>query len=154
MSEQPPQTSSPATGPRSIDLTRIGEGRYKATNARGGLVPIGSGHDPDFSPVELLLAGLAGCSAIDVDLITGKRADPVSFDVRADGVKVRDEQGNHMTDFRVTFDVRFPASDEGDAARAVLQRSIDQTRDRLCSVGRTIALGAPVEYAQEDLNRG
>lgn len=152
MSEQPTQTTAPGTGHRSIDLTRIGEGRYKATNGRGGQLPIGSGGDPDFSPVELLLAGLAGCSAIDVDLITGKRSDPVSFDVRAEGVKVRDEQGNHMTDFRVTFDVRFPEGQAGDAARGVLGRSIEQTRDRLCSVGRTIALGAPLEYDQDDLS--
>ena len=59
---------------RGIDLTRIGEARYKATNGRGGVLPIGAGGDPDFTPVELLLAAIAGCSAIDVDLITGKRA--------------------------------------------------------------------------------
>lgn len=154
MSEQSAPTNAPGAGHRSIELSRIGEGRYKASNARGGVLPIGSGSDPDFSPVELLLAGLAGCSAIDVDLITGKRADAGSFVVRAEGVKIRDEQGNHMTDFKVTFDVRFPEGSEGDAARAVLGRSIEQTRDRLCSVGRTIAIGAPVEYDQADLSRG
>ena len=82
---------------RSIDLTQIGEGRYKATNGRGGVLPIGAGDDPDFTPVELLLAAIAGCSAIDVDLITGKRAAAVSFDVHAEGHKVRDEHGNHLT---------------------------------------------------------
>lgn len=153
MSEQPAQSTAPGTGHRSVQLSKIGEGRYLATNARGGVLPIGSGADPDFSPVELLLAGLAGCSAIDVDLITGKRADAESFVVRAEGVKIRDEQGNHMTDFKVTFDVHFPEGSQGDAARGVLGRSIEQTRDRLCSVGRTIALGAPVEYDQDDLSR-
>lgn len=135
---------------RSIDLSRIGEGRYKATNARGGVLPIGSGADPDFTPVELLLAALAGCSAIDVDLITGKRAAAVSFDVRATGHKVRDDGGNHLTDLRVTFDVRFPEGAEGDAAREVLPRSLEQTRDRLCTVGRTVALGEPVVYTSAD----
>ncbi|SRR6266508_768263 len=130
---------------RSIDLSRMGHGRYKATNRRGGVLPIGSGDDPDFSPVELLLAALAGCSAIDVDLITGKRAQPLSFDVRAQGDKIRDEQGNHLTNIKVTFDVVFPEGDDGDAARAVLPRSIQQSRDRLCTVSRTVAIGAPVE---------
>lgn len=152
MTEQAAETN-PALGHRQVDLTRIGEGRYKATNARGGVLPIGSGGDPDFSPVELLLAGLAGCSAIDVDLITGKRAEAISFDVRAEGVKVRDEQGNHLTDLKVTFDVRFPEGEEGDAARGVLPRSLEQTRDRLCSVGRTVALPSPVDYDQGDLSR-
>ena len=90
---------------RGIELTKIGEGRYKATNARGGVVAVGSGGDPDFTPVELLLAAIAGCSAIDVDLITGKRAQATGFDVVAEGDKVRDEGGNHLTGLRVTFEI-------------------------------------------------
>jgi putative redox protein len=132
---------------RYVDLTRIGEGRYKATNRRGGVLPIGSGDDPDFTPVELLLAALAGCGAIDVDYITGRRADAESFDVRAEGDKVRDEQGNHLVDLRVTFDIRFPEGEAGDAARAVLPRTIEMTRDRLCTVSRTVTLGERVEMA-------
>src|SRR6187200_415690 len=101
---------------RFIDMEKIGDGRYKATNARGGVLPIGSGDDPDFSPVELLLAAIAGCGAIDVDLITGKRSQPEHFEVRAEGHKVRDEKGNHLVDLRVTFDVRFPDGEAGDRA--------------------------------------
>lgn len=133
---------------RSIDLTRIGRGRYKATNGRGGQLPIGSGGDPDFTPVELLLAAIAGCSAIDVDLITGKRAEALSFDVTAQGHKVRDERGNHLVDLRVTFDVVFPDGEAGDAARAAMPRSLQQTRDRLCTVSRTVALGEAVTYQE------
>jgi uncharacterized OsmC-like protein len=130
---------------RYVTLTQIGQDRYKATNRRGGVLPIGSGDDPDFSPVELLLAALAGCASIDVAAITGKRSAPERFDVRAEGDKVRDEQGNHLTNLRVTFDIAFPEGEAGDAARAVLQRSIEQSRDRLCTVSRTVALGTPVE---------
>src|SRR6185436_20302327 len=116
---------------RSVHLSQMGEGRYKAVNRRGGVLPIGSGDDPDFSPVELLLAAIAGCGAIDVDLITGKRSQPEHFEVRAEGHKVRDEKGNHLVDLRVTFDVRFPDGEAGDRAREVLPRSVQQSRDRL-----------------------
>ena len=133
---------------RRIDLTKIGAGRYKAINARGGVVAVGSGDDPDFTPVELLLAALAGCSAIDVDLITGKRASATSFDVVAEGDKVRDEGGNHLVDLRLTFEVRFPEGDDGDRARESLPRSIAQSRDRLCTVGRTVQVGGPIEYVE------
>ena len=134
---------------RSIALTRIGEGRFKATNDRGGETFMGAGgDDPDFTPVELLLAAIAGCSAVDVDLITRKRAASTTFDVRSEGHKVRDEHGNHLTGLRLTFDVRFPDGPEGDAARAVLTRSIEQSRDRLCTVSRTVQLGADVTYEQ------
>lgn len=133
---------------RSIELTRIGEGRYKATNRRGGVLPVGSGDDPDFTPVELLLAAIAGCSAIDVDLITGKRATPTSFDVHAEGDKIRDDDGNHMVNLKLVFDVVFADDQAGDAARGVLQRAIEQSRDRLCTVSRTVALPSPVEMEQ------
>ena len=136
---------------RSIDLTRIGEGRYKATNRRGGVLPIGSGGDPDFTPVELLLAALAGCGAIDVDLITGRRADAETFDARATGHKVRDEQGSHVVGLAVTFDVTFPDGEAGDRAREVMPLTLERVRDRLCTVGRTVAAGEPIEYVEGDL---
>lgn len=144
MSQETPESR------RSIELARIGEGRYKATNRRGGVLPVGSGDDPDFTPVELLLTAIAGCSAIDVDLITGKRAQPVSFEVHAEGDKVRDDGGNHLTNIRVVFDLEFPAGEAGDAARSVIQRSIDQSRDRLCTVSRTVVLPTPVEMVRAD----
>lgn len=143
----PTDTSSDTL--RSVGLTKIGEGRFKATNARGGETFMGSGgDDPDFTPVELLLAAIAGCSAIDVDLITRKRARSTSFELTSQGHKVRDEDGNHLTGLRLTFDVQFPEGPEGDAARESLPRAIEMSRDRLCTVSRTVQLGANITYEQ------
>ena len=134
---------------RSVELTKIGANRFKATNARGGETYFGTGgEDPDFTPVEMLLAAIAGCSAIDVDLIAGKRATSDSFHVTASCDKVRDEQGQHLVNLSVTFAVTYPDGEAGDAARAVMPRALEQTRDRLCSVSRTVALGEPVAYHQ------
>ena len=149
MTDAPEERPDPS---RWIELERIGRGRYRATNRRGGVLPIGSGDDPDFTPVELLLAALAGCGAIDVDLITGKRADAVSLRVRSEGAKTRDDLGNRLTDLRLVFDVRFPEGEGGDAARAVLPRALAQTRDRLCTVGRTVKVGTEVDYVEGDLS--
>jgi uncharacterized OsmC-like protein len=146
MTDQRPADRTSAETHRSIDLTRIGEGRYKAVNRRGGVLPIGSGDDPDFSPVELLLAALAGCAAIDVDGVTGKRAQPEAFAVRAEGHKIRDEHGSRLVDLRVTCEITFPEGEDGDRARAVLPRTLAQVRDRLCTVSRTVAVGTPVDY--------
>jgi putative redox protein len=134
---------------RTLDLTRIGEGRYKAVNVRGGVLPIGSGDDPDFTPVELLLAALLGCTAIDVDLITGRRATAEAFDMHVEGHKVRDEGGSHLVDLAVTVSIRFPEGEDGDRAREVLPRAVRQTGDRLCTVGRTLQLGTTIDYAIE-----
>lgn len=138
-----------ADSSRSIELTTIGAGRYKATNSRGGATYFGrGGEDPDFTPVEMLLAAIAGCSAVDVDLITGKRSAPESFVVTASAEKVRDEGGNRLADLQVTFAVTFPEGEGGDAARAILPRAIAMSRDRLCSVSRTVQLGTEMLYDQ------
>jgi uncharacterized OsmC-like protein len=132
---------------RSVDITRIGPARFKATNARGGETFFGTGgEDPDFTSVELLLAAIAGCSALDVEAITHKRTTSTTFDVHAEGHKVRDEHGNHLTGIRLSFDVVFPEGPEGDAARERLQGAIEMSRDRLCTVSRTVQLGEPVVY--------
>jgi len=143
--------SQPATSDetlRHVDLTQIGEGRFKAVNRRGGVLPMGSGDDPDFTPVELLLAALAGCGAIDAELITRQRARATSFDVRAEWHKVRDEQGNHLVDLTVSFSLTFPEGEDGDRARELLPRTLQQVTDRLCTVGRTVTLGEPVRFVE------
>lgn len=150
MTAVPADPAETADSLRSVELTRIGEHRFKAINQRGGVLPIGEGDDPDFTPVELLLAAIAGCSAIDVDYITGKRSEPEGFDVHVEGEKVRDEQGNHLTNLRVVFDVSFPEGERGDAARGVLQSAIEKSRDRICTVSRTVVLPTPVEMVRRD----
>lgn len=131
---------------RAVDLTKIGDERYKATNARGGETFFGSGgEDPDFTPVEMFLASIAACTALNIDGIAGKRATAETFDMTVSGDKVRDESGNHLVNLSVTFDIRFPEGEYGDAARAVLPRALEQSRDRLCTVSRTVEFGEPIE---------
>ncbi len=143
-----------ATGPdtlRSIDLSYVDEHRFRATTATGATIDIGEGGDL-FSPVELLLAALAACSALDVEYITTKRAPFESFLARSQGDKIRDTEGNHMINLDVTFDVTFPEGEEGDAARAVLDDAIEKSQTRLCTVGRTVTLGSPVKYHSGSLD--
>lgn len=128
---------------RSVQLDRLGLGRYRATNVRGGTLDFGG--DGEFSPVELLLVALGGCTAADVDYITVKRAEPESFRVTVTGDKIRDEQGNRMANLAVTFDVAFPDGRGGDEAREVLPQAIVKSHDRLCTVSRTIQLGTPID---------
>lgn len=138
------QTGGTGLGHRSVELTRTGRGEFTVRNARGGTIHIGSGESADFTPVELLLTAIAGCSAVDVDFITGRRAEPTSFHVRSEGEKQKDERGNFLSDIEVTFTVRFPEGEGGDRAREMLPRAIEQSHDRLCTVSRTVQLGTPV----------
>jgi uncharacterized OsmC-like protein len=114
------------------------------TNDRGGQIRIGKGEGTDFTPVDLLLAGIGGCTAVDVDILTSRRAEPESFEVLVDADNVRDEAGNHLSDIVVTFRIRFPAGEQGDAARALLPDVVRKSHDRLCTVSRTVEIGTPV----------
>ena len=130
---------------RSVRIERIALHKFRATNARGGTLDFGDGGDSDFSPVELLLTAIAGCTALDLEYIAGKRETPTRFDARIRADKVRDDDGNHLTDIVMRFDIEFPAGDAGDAAREVLPSALQRSHDRLCTVSRTVELGTPVE---------
>ncbi|MFF5989403.1 OsmC family protein [Prauserella flavalba] len=135
------------TSARSVRIERVAAGRYVAHNAGGATLPIGG---DDFSPVELLLAAIGGCTAIDTDVATSRRTEPTGFTVTVSGDKVSDrESGNRMENLSVTFHVRFPEGEQGDAARAMLPRTVALSHDKLCTVSRTVERGTPVRTVIE-----
>jgi len=134
----------PTDAHRTVTITRTSAGRYTAVNARGGTLEFGTGDVVDFTPVELFLAAIGGCTAVDVDIFTTRRAEPESFVVEVAGDKVRDEGGNSMGGLSVTFQLQFPEGEGGDAARAMVPDAVKRSHDRLCTVSRTVELGTPV----------
>ncbi|MEU2779371.1 OsmC family protein [Streptomyces sp. NPDC007162] len=135
---------------RRVTVERTATGRYTATNARGGTIAFGTGDGTEFTPVELLLAAIGGCTAADVDVSTSRHTEPTVFTVTVSGHKVGDGDGNRMTDLAVGFHVAFPEGAAGDRARAILPRAIAVSHDRLCTVSRTIETGTPVTVSIED----
>ena len=129
---------------RGVTISRIASSKFAVTNGRGGEMTISTGEGADFTPVELLLAAIGGCTAIDVDILTARRSEPDAFTVSVDAEKVRDDQGNHLADICVSFQVVFPETPGGDEARAILPDVVRKSHDRLCSVGRTIEIGTPI----------
>ena len=109
---------------RGVRLERIGNSKYVVTNDRGGQIRIGRGEGTDFTPVDLLLTAIGGCTAVDVDILTSRRAEPEKFEILVDAEKVRDETGNHLTDIVVTFRIKFPEGEDGDKARELLPDAV------------------------------
>src|SRR6266702_3010779 len=122
-----------ATDPahRSVRLERIENSKYVVTNDRGGQIRVGKGEGTDFT-------------AVDIDILTSRRAEPEMFEILVDADKVRDEAGNRLTDIVVTFRIRFPEGEDGDKARALLPDAVRKSHDRLCTVSRTVELGTPI----------
>lgn len=129
---------------RTVTVTRAAGGGLTVHNVRGGTLAIGAGDGTDFTPTELLMAAIGGCTGVDVDTLVSRRAEPSTFEVRVEAEKVRDDAGNRLQDLRVTFRVELPDGDAGDAARQVLPDAVARSHDRLCTVGRTVELGAPI----------
>lgn len=151
MSEnQAPPNVPQAASARSITLTRTGEHRYTATSPSGASVELGRGEGL-LTPVELLLAAIAGCSAIDVDTVTSRRAEPDRFTVTASGERVTDRDGGvRLAGLRVGFDLAFPDTAEGREAASLVERCVRLSHDKNCTVSRTVEAGTPVEMVVED----
>lgn len=150
-----PAHDAESQGPRSVELKRQSQGTYVATNRRGGTLNIGIGENADFTPVELLLVAIAGCSAVDVDFLTSRRSEPDEFTVTAAGEKMSSPTvGGYLDNLNVDFTVTFPEGEAGDKARAILPATITKSRDRLCTVSRTVARGTYVEMSDTSETTG
>ena len=112
-------------------------------NPRGVELTFGSKAEDGFTPVELLLAAIGGCAAVDIDVVTGRHAPHGRFEVTVDAEARRDETGNILEDVRASFHVTVPEGEAGDRARRLLPRALRTSHDRTCTVSRTIEAGTP-----------
>ncbi|MFC4905004.1 OsmC family protein [Kocuria oceani] len=132
--------------PRTVELLRTSTGRYTARNAEGAQVAFGQGEDL-LSPVELLLAALAGCSAVAVDTATARSAEPSEFRVEASGRQIVDAQGgNRLEDLHLSFHLAFPDDAAGRKAAGMVGRLVALSHDKYCTVSRTVEHGAAVSH--------
>ncbi|MGW6276373.1 OsmC family protein [Kribbella sp. NPDC055071] len=136
---------------RQVEFERLANSSYEVRNVRGGTLRVGSGGaDTDFTPVELLLAAIGTCSAIDVDIVVSRRSEPSEFRAVVSGDKLRDDDGNRLENLALEFTVRFPEGEAGDQAREALPRAVKMSHDRLCTVSRTVEVGTPITSTVND----
>lgn len=128
---------------RSVELTRTATARYKVRNAAGAEIEFGQGEGL-LSPVELLLAAIAGCSSVDVDTVTARSAEPTAFRVAATGRKVVEDGANRMDGLHLSFNVAFPDTAEGRKTAGMVERLVDLSHEKYCTVSRTVERGTAV----------
>ena len=136
------------TSQRTVTVRREALGEYVATNERGATLRFGMNVDDGFRPVELLLAAVAGCSGIDVDVMTSRRAEPEKFEITTEATVVKNDEGNILRDIVATFDLLFPEGEDGDKARARVKSALRTAHEKTCTVSRTIEGGASVELRE------
>ncbi|WP_062210475.1 OsmC family protein [Demequina oxidasica] len=132
---------------RKVTMTRESEGVYVATNSAGVTMTFGQGEGL-MSPVELLLAAIAGCSSIDLDAMTSRRVQPERFDVTATADKAVVDGGSLLENIAIEWDLLFPEGEDGDKARARIGAALKSAQEKTCTVSRTVEAGTPVEFRQ------
>src|SRR5687767_2090175 len=118
-----------------VTLRWLGEDqRYEGGRVGGPTVVIDSDGITGPSPTTTLLLALAGCMAVDVIDITAKmRVAVAALEVEVAGER-RDEPPRRFTAIRLRYTLRGVAA----ADEAKVQRAVDLSRDKYCSVWHTL----------------
>ncbi|MBW3553838.1 MAG: OsmC family protein [Gemmatimonadetes bacterium] len=109
--------------------------RFEVVGKAGVPVLVDGDGQAGITPVETLAVSLAGCMGADVVDILGKmRVDLETLTVGVEGDR-RPEVPRRYTAIRMVFGVTGVAEADGDK----LQRAIDLSRERYCSVLHTLS---------------
>jgi putative redox protein len=121
-------------------LSFTGTGHTSSFTVPLGAEAKGGSADDGFRPTELILVGLAGCTAMDVISILEKKRQAVSsFEVKAHGERAAEEP-KEFTSFLVEYIVRGKAIDP-----AAVKRAVELSEKKYCSVMATLRPAGPIE---------
>ena len=102
------------------------------------------GHNAGARPMELLLMGLGGCTAIDVILILKKQRQIVEdFQIRVQGDREKIE-GTEKTPFR-SINIQFELKGEIDGNKAL--KAIQMSMDKYCSATAQLEPSAAITHS-------
>ena len=126
-----------------INVNWLGEGfQFEGLNDKGGKVRMdGSDFDNGLSPMQLLLAGIGGCSAIAVVSILEKQKQPFkSISVEVDGDK---QSAGTYSEFK-TIHMHFTFT--GDLDPNKVQKALDLSIQKYCSVSKALEKTSEISY--------
>jgi len=121
--------------------------RFTAVNESGNEVkmdasPAIGGENTGFRPMEILLAGLGGCTGIDiVSLLKKKKQDFSSFNVEVKAQRYTDQVPALFKHILVEFFI------EGENIQAEkITSSADLSMQKYCSVAKTLEKAVQIDY--------
>lgn len=121
----------------------------EAENEEGGLIRMDGntqigGLEGGFSPMQLLLAGVGGCSAIDIiGILEKQKQDLQDLRVEVDGDKKKKDT---YSEFK-TIHLKFIFT--GDLDPKKVERAIDLSMNKYCSVSKALEKGSDITYSYE-----
>ncbi len=131
-----------------MDAKVVWKGRmsFDGTASRNFTVPLGTssaagGDDDGFSPMELLLVGLAGCTAMDViSILEKKKQDVTGFEVKVNGVRA-EEHPKVFTNITLEFIVT-----GHQVEHAAVERAVELSATKYCSAAAMLGKVANIEH--------
>lgn len=134
--------------PMQISLRKVGACAFEMNDGRGHAVVIDGppklgGTDAGPRPMEMFLAALASCSAVDVVMILNQQKQ----DVRDLKIEVTGQRADAVPAVFSHIKLRFVA--HGSVADNKLTRAVQLSVDKYCSVAKMLVPEVIVEYESE-----
>ena len=130
-----------------IELKRLDDAfHFEAKSETGNIAFMDGGeniggHNKGVRPMQMLLMGLGGCSAIDIVMILKKQKQVIEdFEISIDGER---EQGKEPSLWE-TVVVHFKLKGQIDIDKA--ERAVKLSMDKYCSVSKTLEPTATIHY--------
>ena len=128
-----------------INLHRVnGDFGFEAKDANGHMVQMDTsdesgGSNFGFRPMQMLLAGLGGCSAIDIVMILKKQRQTITdFSIKITGEREAGKEPSLWANAKVIFTLK------GDIDKEKAYRACELSMNKYCSVAETLKRGGTI----------
>ena len=130
-----------------INIKRLNDNFHmEARNEEGAVLhmdgsPDIGGNNSGFRPMQMLLAALGGCSAIDTILILKKQKQEInSFEIEVEGD--REKIGDYSLFRSITLHFKI----QGEVEIEKAERAVNLSMEKYCSVAKTLEPTAKINY--------
>lgn len=137
-----------------IELNRLNDAYHmEAVNEQGRTLqmdasPDVGGSNLAFRPMQMLLAAMGGCSAIDViSILKKQRQDLKDIKVTISGEREKDVVPSLYTEVHAHFKLF------GNIDPEKAQKAVDLSIEKYCSVSKTLEKSARITYSVEVINQ-
>jgi putative redox protein len=131
-----------------IELKRLDDAfHFEAVSETGNIAMMDAGeniggHNKGVRPMQMLIMGLGGCSAIDVVLILKKQKQVIEdFQISIDAEREKDKEPALWETIQIHFKLK------GKIEKVKAERAVQLSMDKYCSVSKTLEIaGAKISY--------
>jgi putative redox protein len=131
-----------------IELKRLDDAfHFEAKSETGNIALMDAGeniggHNKGVRPMQMLIMGLGGCSAIDIVLILQKQKQVIEdFQISIDAEREKEKEPALWENIEVHFKLK------GQIDKSKAERAVQLSMEKYCSVSKTLEIaGARISY--------